>query len=84
VSDTYVSNDYIPSSSAPSSLIVPLGLRSSPIACEINVDIIATRAPGIGLNNFAVALARPRDRVSEAKNASAIVLEIAGCRKRFS
>jgi len=84
VSNTYVSNDYIPLSTAPSSLIILLGLRSSPIACEINVNIIVTRAPGIGLNNFTVALARPRDRFSEVKNASIIVLEIARYRKRFS
>ena len=84
MSDIYVSNNYIPLSSAPSSLIILLGLRSSPIACEINVDIIVIRAPGIGLNNFTVALTRPRDRVLEVKNASTIVLEIARYRKRFS
>ncbi len=83
MSNIYVSNNYIPLSTAPLSLIILLGLRSSLIAYKINVNIIIIRAPGIGLNNFTIALARPRDRVLEVKNTSIIVLEIAGYRKRF-
>ena len=67
----------------PLSLIILLGLYSSLIAYKINVNIIVIRALGIGLNNFTIALARPRDRVLEVKNASIIVLKIARYRKRF-